>query len=57
MDAKLEFDASNVYQDVNQAIQHVHKSGLLHRGILTDPQKYLMKNVSNFAISVSHYFS
>lgn len=44
LDAKLDFDASNVYQDVNQAIQHVHKSGLLHRGILSDPQKYLMKN-------------
>ncbi|ONK69699.1 uncharacterized protein A4U43_C05F25810 [Asparagus officinalis] len=50
VDAKLDFDASNVYQDVNQAIQHVHKSGLLHRGILINPQKYLMKNsrVLNF---------
>lgn len=44
VDDKLDFDASYVYQDVNQAIQHVHKSGLLHRGIVSDPQKYLMKN-------------
>lgn len=44
VDAKLEFDASYVYQDVNQAIQHVHRSGLAHRGILSDPQKYLVKN-------------
>lgn len=44
VDAKLDFDASYVYQDVTDAIQHVHKSGLLHRSILSDPQKYLMKN-------------
>ncbi|KAI7991514.1 hypothetical protein LOK49_LG12G00144 [Camellia lanceoleosa] len=45
VDAKLEFDASYVYQDVNRAIQHVHRSGLAHRGILSDPQRYLVKNV------------
>ncbi|KAL0428185.1 UNVERIFIED_CONTAM: 5'-nucleotidase domain-containing protein 2 [Sesamum latifolium] len=44
VDAKLEFDPSYVYQDVNQAIQHVHRSGLAHRGILSDPEKYLVKN-------------
>ncbi|GMQ02297.1 hypothetical protein CsSME_00048595 [Camellia sinensis var. sinensis] len=44
VDAKLEFDASYVYQDVNRAIQHVHRSGLAHRGILSDPQRYLVKN-------------
>lgn len=44
VDAKLEFDASYVYQDVRCAIQHVHRSGLVHRGILSDPQKYLVKN-------------
>ncbi|KAL3623848.1 hypothetical protein CASFOL_032664 [Castilleja foliolosa] len=44
VDAKLEFDASYVYQDVNRAIQHVHRSGLAHRGILSDPKKYLVKN-------------
>lgn len=44
VDAKLDFDASYVYQDVNHAIQHVHKSGLVHRKILSDPKKYLMKN-------------
>lgn len=26
VDAKLDFDASYVYQDVNHAIQHVHRS-------------------------------
>ncbi|XP_057966864.1 uncharacterized protein LOC131157037 isoform X2 [Malania oleifera] len=44
VDAKLEFDAGYVYQDVNRAIQHVHKSGLAHRGIISDPQRYLVKN-------------
>lgn len=52
MDAKLDFDASYVYQDVNQAIQHVHRSSLLHRSIISDPQKYLMKNVSNLDLSL-----
>lgn len=44
IDAKLEFDASYVYQDVNRAIQHVHRSGFAHKGILSDPHKYLLKN-------------
>ncbi|XP_073272257.1 uncharacterized protein [Primulina huaijiensis] len=44
VNAKLEFDSAYVYQDVNQAIQHVHQSGLVHRGILSDPNKYLVKN-------------
>lgn len=47
VDAKLEFDASYIYQDVNRAIQHVHRSGLVHRGILSDPHRYLVKNVSH----------
>lgn len=46
MDAKLEFDACYIYQDVNRAIQHVHRTGLVHRGILSDPHRYLVKNVS-----------
>ncbi|CAL5359501.1 unnamed protein product [Camellia sinensis] len=45
VDAKLEFDAPYVYQDVNHAIQHVHGSGLAHRGILSDPQRYPVKDV------------
>ncbi|CAL5441255.1 unnamed protein product [Camellia sinensis] len=45
VDAKLEFDAPYVYQDVNRAIQHVHGSGLAHRGILSDPQRYPVKDV------------
>ncbi|PKA57595.1 hypothetical protein AXF42_Ash018570 [Apostasia shenzhenica] len=44
VDAKLEFDASYVYEDVKCAIQHVHGSGLLHRTILSNPHKYMMKN-------------
>lgn len=44
VDEKLEFDASYVYQDVNHAIQHVHKSGLAHWKIISDPQRYLVKN-------------
>lgn len=46
VDAKLEFDACYIYEDVNRAIQHVHRSGLVHRGILSDPHRYLVKNVS-----------
>lgn len=45
VDAKLEFDACYIYEDVNRAIQHVHNSGLVHRGILADPPRYLVKNV------------
>uniref|UniRef100_A0A0E0ESE8 5'-nucleotidase n=1 Tax=Oryza meridionalis TaxID=40149 RepID=A0A0E0ESE8_9ORYZ len=48
VDAKLEFDASYVYEDVNQSIQHVHRSGLIHRKILSEPQKYLIKNSQVF---------
>ncbi|XP_030535730.1 5'-nucleotidase domain-containing protein DDB_G0275467 [Rhodamnia argentea] len=44
VDAKLEFDACYIFEDVNRAIQHVHRSGLVHRGILSDPHKYLVKN-------------
>ncbi|WJX96744.1 hypothetical protein P8452_77909 [Trifolium repens] len=44
VDAKLEFDASYIYEDVIRAIDHVHRSGLVHSGILSDPHKYLMKN-------------
>ena len=46
VDAKLDFDASYIYQDVNYAIQHVHQSGLVHKGILSDPDRYIVKNVS-----------
>ncbi|PHT37756.1 hypothetical protein CQW23_21329 [Capsicum baccatum] len=44
VDAKLEFDARYVYQDVNRAIQYVHNSGLVHRGILAGSPRYLVKN-------------
>lgn len=44
VDAQLDFDTSYVYEDVNHSIQHVHRSGLVHRGILSDPQRYLVKN-------------
>ncbi|KAL2936161.1 hypothetical protein RDABS01_011667 [Bienertia sinuspersici] len=44
VDEKLEFDASYVYHDVNHAIQHVHKSGVAHNAIISDPQRYLVKN-------------
>ena len=49
VDAKLEFDAPYVYEDVNQSIQHVHRSGLVHRKVLAEPQKFLIKNVSSTA--------
>ncbi|KAM0843653.1 hypothetical protein ACQ4PT_057574 [Festuca glaucescens] len=44
VDAKLEFDAPYIYEDVNKAIQHVHRSGLVHRKVLAEPQKFLIKN-------------
>lgn len=44
IDAKLDFDPCYIYNDVNRAIQHVHRSGLVHRGILSDPPRYLVKN-------------
>ncbi|KAI3423770.1 uncharacterized protein J3R85_010774 [Psidium guajava] len=44
VDAKLEFDACYIFEDVNRAIQHVHRSGLVHKGILSDPHRYLVKN-------------
>lgn len=44
VDAKLEFDACYIYEDVHRAIQHVHLSGSVHRGILANPHKYLVKN-------------
>ncbi|CAN4113307.1 unnamed protein product [Withania somnifera] len=44
VDAKLEFDARYIYEDVNRAIQFVHNSGLVHRGILSDPPRNLVKN-------------
>jgi hypothetical protein len=49
VDAKLEFDAPYVYEDVNQSIQYVHRSGLIHRKVLAEPQKFLIKNVSSTA--------
>jgi len=51
IDAKLEFDASYVYEDVNQSIQHVHRSGLIHRQILSEPQKFLIKKVGGTAFA------
>ncbi|KAJ8750715.1 hypothetical protein K2173_015896 [Erythroxylum novogranatense] len=44
VDAKLDFDTSCIYEDVNLAIQYVHKSGLVHKGILSNPDRYLVKN-------------
>ncbi|KAL0559163.1 hypothetical protein IC582_003753 [Cucumis melo] len=44
VDAKLEFDACYIYQDVNRAIQYVHRSGLAHKEIIADPHAYLVNN-------------
>ncbi|OWM89972.1 hypothetical protein CDL15_Pgr012609 [Punica granatum] len=44
VDAKLDFDASYIYQDVRKAIQHVHISGVVHQKILLDPHRYIVKN-------------
>lgn len=56
VDAKLEFDPSYVYEDVVRSIEHVHRSGLVHRGILSDPRRYLVKNVSSLPlIGINEY--
>lgn len=44
VDQKVEFDASYVYDDVKRSIEFVHKSGLLHKKILEEPGKYLVKS-------------
>jgi hypothetical protein len=43
-----------VYEDVNQSIQHVHRSGLIHKKVLSEPQKFLKKNVGNTAFHDCH---
>jgi hypothetical protein len=53
IDAKLEFDPSYIYEDVNQSIQHVHRSGLIHRQILSEPEKFLIKKVGG---TVAHFY-
>lgn len=45
VDQKVAFDSSYVYDDVKRSIEFVHKSGLLHRKILAEPAKYLVKSV------------
>lgn len=44
VDQKVAFDSSYVYDDVKRSIEFVHKSGLLHRKILAEPAKYLVKS-------------
>ncbi|KAH7373349.1 hypothetical protein KP509_17G051200 [Ceratopteris richardii] len=44
VDTKIDFDASYVYEDVKKSIDFVHRSGLLHRRILEEPAKYLVKS-------------
>ncbi|XP_057853857.1 uncharacterized protein LOC131063905 isoform X3 [Cryptomeria japonica] len=46
VDQKLDFDAFYVYEDVKRAIHHVHCSGLVHKKILAEPGKYLVKNAA-----------
>lgn len=49
VDQKLDFDCAYVYEDVQKCIEFIHRSGNLHREILSDPAKYLQKNVSHNA--------
>eukprot|EP00250_Pteridium_aquilinum_P001422 c11618_g1_i2 orf=584-2458(-) len=44
VDEKVAFDSSYVYDDVKRSIEFVHKSGLLHKRILEDPARYLVKS-------------
>lgn len=44
VDRRLDFDSSYVYEDVKKCIDHVHRSQSMHRQILRDPAKYLVKN-------------
>ena len=45
VDQKLDFDCTYVYEDVQRSIKFIHRSGNLHREILSNPAKYLQKNV------------
>ena len=40
-DAKVDFDASYVYEDVRRAVSDLHLSGKLHNVISADPEKYI----------------
>ncbi|KAG0584709.1 hypothetical protein KC19_3G229300 [Ceratodon purpureus] len=44
VDQKLDFDCAYVYEDVQKCIEYIHRSGNLHKEILSDPAKYLQKN-------------
>lgn len=41
VDQKLDFDCAYVHEDVQKCIEFIHRSGNLHREILSDPAKYL----------------
>lgn len=47
---KLRFDCTYVYEDVQKCIKYIHTSGNLHREILSNPAKYLQKNVCSSLI-------
>ncbi|CAM6125583.1 unnamed protein product [Calypogeia fissa] len=44
VDQNMEFDSAYVYEDVKRSIDFVHRSGLMHRTVISDPAKYLVKN-------------
>jgi len=39
----MDFDAKIVNQDVNDAVEFVHKSGVFHNTIIKDPERYIME--------------
>lgn len=46
----MEFDSAYVYEDVKRSINFVHRSGLMHKEVLQDCEKYLVKNVNCLCI-------
>lgn len=55
VDQKLDFDCGYVYEDIQSCITHVHMSGSLHKAILSEPAKFLQKNVCMVFLSCDTY--
>lgn len=55
VDQKLDFDCGYVYEDIQSCITHVHMSGSLHKAILSEPAKFLQKNVCMHGVSILQY--
>lgn len=44
-DKKICFDPEHIYEDINSALGFIHRSGILHSEIISNPPKYIQKKV------------